>query len=112
MIEYIFAFSAIGLAGLFAGKVQEHLKTAYPKLLHVAAYASLGTIIGSFARYIFHYIAGIIFWGQYAPEGQSPALYSLAVNGTAFLTETLTCLVLLWLMIPAYKAVLLNPDKK
>ena len=111
LIEYLFAFAAVGLTGLLAKPVQNTLRSnASPakSLLLV----DLAAVIGCFARYIFHFIAGIVFWGMYAPESQPAWLYSLSVNGTAFLTETLTCLVVLSLMAPAYKTVILNRDFK
>ncbi len=61
----------------------------------VLAYIILATFIGSFARYFCHFIAGIIFWGQYAPKGQSAVLYSLIVNGSTMLGSFILCTVLL-----------------
>ena len=50
-------------------------------------------------RYFVHYIAGVLFWGQYAPEGTSPWVYSLSVNGTAgagtFLIVMVACILLI-----------------
>ncbi len=61
----------------------------------VLVYIILATFIGSFARYFCHFIAGIIFWGQYAPKGQSAVLYSLIVNGSTMLGSFILCTVLL-----------------
>ncbi len=111
IIEYVFAFAAVGVAGIFSNTVQNQLNAKYPKLINVAMTASVAAALGSLARYIFHFIAGFIFWGQYAPEGQSPVIYSLSVNGLAFITEAVTCIVILWLMIPTYKLTLLNKNR-
>ncbi|MGG7143843.1 energy-coupled thiamine transporter ThiT [Clostridium nigeriense] len=35
-----------------------------------------------FVRFIFHFISGVLFFGQFAPEGWSPVLYSFVVNGS------------------------------
>jgi len=40
----------------------------------------------------------------------SPIWYSLTVNGGAFLSEMATCLLVLWLMIPAAKTIYLNKE--
>src|SRR5699024_10661847 len=45
----------------------------------------LAVFISVFAKYFCHFIAGIIFWGSYAPKGMSPVLYSLFVDGGSFL---------------------------
>ena len=45
----------------------------------------LAVFIAVFAKYFCHFVAGIIFWGSYAPKGMSPVLYSLFVNGGSFL---------------------------
>lgn len=104
-IEYFIAFAFIGFAGLFYRPIQKALLTSNENNLEqsslgsrkdkpsskqnegkkVLAYIILATFIGSFARYFCHFIAGIIFWGQYAPKGQSAVLYSLIVNGSTMI---------------------------
>ena len=61
-------------------------------------YIIIATFVGSFARYFCHFIAGIIFWGQYAPKGQSAVLYSLIVNGSTMIGSFILCTVLLILL--------------
>ena len=65
-----------------------------------AGIALAGTaLLGVGVRYFVHYIAGVLFWGQYAPEGTSPWVYSLSVNGTAgagtFLVVMVACILLI-----------------
>ncbi|MCU5684464.1 energy-coupled thiamine transporter ThiT [Bacillus wiedmannii] len=114
-IEYFIAFAFIGFAGLFYRPIQKALLTSNENNLEqsslgsrkekpsskqnegkkVLAYIILATFSGSFARYFCHFIAGIIFWGQYAPKGQSAVLYSLIVNGSTMLGSFILCTVLL-----------------
>lgn len=114
-IEYFIAFAFIGFAGLFYRPIQKALLTSNENSLEqsnlgsrkdkpsskqnqgkkVLVYIILATFIGSFARYFCHFIAGIIFWGQYAPKGQSAVLYSLIVNGSTMLGSFILCTVLL-----------------
>ncbi|OOZ83311.1 energy-coupled thiamine transporter ThiT [Bacillus cereus] len=114
-IEYFIAFAFIGFAGLFYRPIQKALLTSNENNLEqsslgsrkdkssskqnegkkVLAYIILATFIGSFARYFCHFIAGIIFWGQYAPKGQSAVLYSLIVNGSTMIGSYILCTVLL-----------------
>ncbi|EMA6344806.1 energy-coupled thiamine transporter ThiT [Bacillus cytotoxicus] len=95
-IEYFIAFAFIGFAGLFYRPVQKAIANNQGK--KALLYIILGTFIGSFARYFCHFIAGIIFWGQYAPKGQSAFLYSFIVNGSTMLASFALCTVLLLLL--------------
>ncbi|EJV58628.1 energy-coupled thiamine transporter ThiT [Bacillus wiedmannii] len=96
-IEYFIAFAFIGFAGLFYRPIQKALLTSNEnnERKKVIGYIILATFVGSFARYFCHFIAGIIFFGQYAPKGQSAVLYSLIVNGATMLGSFILCTVLL-----------------
>lgn len=93
LIEYFVAFAFIGFAGLFYKKIQQTLINGGGK--KTIFYIILATFVGSFARYFCHFIAGIIFWGQYAPKGQSAVLYSLIVNGSTMIGSYILCTILL-----------------
>ena len=67
IIEYIFAFALAGLAGIFALQIQEAAKNNHEKNLFL--YVGLATFIAIFAEYFVHFLAGVAFWGQFAPEG-------------------------------------------
>ncbi|MEY8348913.1 energy-coupled thiamine transporter ThiT [Bacillus cereus] len=95
-IEYFIAFAFIGFAGLFYGPIQQSLANNQGK--KAMAYIIFATLIGSFARYFCHFIAGVIFFGKYAPPGQSAVLYSLIVNGSTMLASFALCTVLLLLL--------------
>ncbi|OES43892.1 energy-coupled thiamine transporter ThiT [Domibacillus iocasae] len=90
-IEYFIAFSFVGLAGLLSNRSLS------------ARSIVLAVLIGSIARYFWHFIAGWVYFAEYAPEGMPAALYSLIVNGgTALLTFILCAivLILLWKTAP------------
>ncbi|WP_411170597.1 energy-coupled thiamine transporter ThiT [Clostridium sp. MB05] len=80
LFDYPLPFMAVGLAGYFKDK----------KLL--------GTFFGMFIKFIFHFISGFIFFGQFAPEGWSPALYSLVVNGAVVGGNLIVVLVIIGLL--------------
>ena len=65
IIDYILAFGALGLSGIFADKKD--------KLI----FAYLVSIIG---RFVFAVFSGYVFFGSYAPEGWNPLLYSIWYN--------------------------------
>ncbi|EJS60653.1 energy-coupled thiamine transporter ThiT [Bacillus cereus] len=114
-IEYFIAFAFIGFAGLFYRPIQKALASDNSNAEHSSfgsrkdkpkqnkgkkalVYIIIATFVGSFARYFCHFIAGIIFWGQYAPKGQSAVLYSLIVNGSTMIGSFILCTVLLILL--------------
>ncbi|WEV45011.1 energy-coupled thiamine transporter ThiT [Streptococcaceae bacterium ESL0687] len=87
MVEYILAFVFAGTSGIFRGQLKEN-----PERTVV-----LASIFATFARFFWHFIAGLIFWGQYAWAGWNPFWYSLVVNGSsAILTALVASLVLLF----------------
>lgn len=86
LLDYILAFAALGLAGLSSNNI------------------SLGIILGGFGRFFSSFLSGVIFFGSYAPEGMSPIIYSLMVNGTALGSDALICLLIS--MLPQVRGVI------
>ncbi len=82
--DYILAFGAMGVAGFFYNTKHGMVK---------------GYIAGILGRYFFAVLSGVIFFGQYAPEGMHPLVYSLAYNGSYIGAEAALTLVLI--SIPA-----------
>ncbi len=83
--DYILAFSVLGVAGLFHGK-----KNGYV----------LGTLAGSFARFLVHYVVGATVWAEYMPENffgmtmTTPWVYSALYNGSFMFLNTLVVLII------------------
>lgn len=77
LFDYPLPFMAIGLAGLVS-------KNIY-----------LGVLLGFAGRFLCHFISGLVFFGSYAPEGMSPLIYSLTVNGSLMGAECLICLLVI-----------------
>ena len=42
-----------------------------------------------------HFISGVAFFGSFAPDGVSPMIYSLIVNGPMVGIEGIICIVIL-----------------
>ena len=80
LFDYPLPFMAVGLAGYFKNK----------KLL--------GTFVGMFVRFIFHFISGFLFFGQFAPEGWSPMIYSLVANGLVVGANLIVVLIIIALL--------------
>lgn len=101
--DYLLAFTVLGLAGLFRGK---------PSSLF------LGTILGSFARFLVHYVVGATIWAAYMPEEffgmtmTTPWFYSLLYNGAYMLPSALITLVAAALLYEPMKKYILALDLK
>ena len=81
VLDYVLAFGALGLSGLFAGAKRGLLK---------------GYLVGIFGRYVFTVLSGWIFFAEYAWEGWHPLPYSLVYNGIYIFAEgAITCAVIL-----------------
>ena len=107
-LEYFVAFSLIGISGVVKPALDKAIKQGNKvKSLMVI---TEGILLGSFARYLIHFIAGVIFWGSYTPKGQSPFLYSFIVNSSSFLGETLASLIVFF-ALQRFLGRLLNTEK-
>jgi len=89
--DYIFAFGALGLSGIFSGKKNGML---------------WGYLLGVAGRYFFTFLSGMIFFGSNgAGYNMSAPVYSLVYNGAYLGPEALITVVIL-LMPPVNKALL------
>lgn len=85
LLDYLLAFTPLGLAGLFKGKAWG----IFP-----------GTVLGCAARFVIHYISGVTIYRIYAPTEvlgtvfDNPELYSLVYNGSYMLPNTVLALVI------------------
>ena len=99
--DYLLAFGVLGLAGLFRGK---------PSSLF------LGTALGSFARFLVHYVVGATLWAAYMPETffgltmTSPWFYSLLYNAAYMLPNALITLLAAALLFKPLRRFLLGQD--
>ncbi len=81
-LDYPLAVGALAFAGIFRNK----------KFGIIGGY-----LFGAFCRYICSFLSGVIFFGEYAPEGFNPFTWSLFYNLTYIGTEAaLTIIVLLF----------------
>lgn len=106
ILEYFVAFAMIGFAGVLSSRMQASFRADEDNRGQQIGIAVGATIIGSFLRYVIHFIAGVWFWGHFAPEGQSPYLYSFLINGGAFLSETIACVIIMILLARFYRSLI------
>jgi thiamine transporter len=86
IVDYVLAFGALGLSGIFAKSKNGLVK---------------GYLVGVLGRYFFAVISGALFFGEYAWDGWAPIPYSLAYNGAYIGAEMALTLVVL--AIPAVR---------
>lgn len=83
VLDYPIAFGLLGLAGL--GFSRDMGQSNFQQRLRVA----LGIMLGNAMRLAAHFISGMVFFGEYAPEGQPVWLYSLGYNASYIVPETI-----------------------
>ena len=81
LADYLVAFSALGLGGLFKNKIKNNVLAI-----------SLGSALATLIRFICHFISGVTVWKEYA-EGAPVVEYSLKYNGGYMLPELIITLV-------------------
>ncbi len=95
LTDYIFAFGALGLSGLFSGKKNGMV---------------WGYLVGVLGRYFFSFLSGMIFFGSYASSYNMTApVYSLLYNGSYLGTEAAITIAIL--LLPPVKQGLLKIKK-
>lgn len=81
LVDYILAFGALGLAGIFHNSKHGLIK---------------GYIVAVLGRYFFSFLSGWIFFGMYAPDNfPNAVVYSLAYNGSYLGAEALITLIVI-----------------
>ncbi|OWZ84431.1 energy-coupled thiamine transporter ThiT [Natranaerobius trueperi] len=85
LLDYPVAFASLGLAGIFASWVNKS-DNKVPPIVY-------GILVGTLARFVAHFTSGLVFFGEYAPEGQSEFMYSLIYNTTFLAPEGLITMI-------------------
>ncbi|MBE6724658.1 MAG: energy-coupled thiamine transporter ThiT [Ruminococcaceae bacterium] len=88
LLDYVLAFTAFGLADLFAKPFGKRRLIGY----------GVGAVCVNLLRFVCSFLSGWIIWGSYAPEGQAPWLYSLLYNGGYMLPNAILCAVVIVLL--------------
>ena len=99
--DYLVAFTVLGLAGLFRFKKSSIF---------------IGTVVGSVARFLVHYVVGATVWAMYMPETffgmtmTTPWFYSLLYNGFYMVIDMVLCLVVFAILFRPMEKYLLAKD--
>lgn len=99
LLDYILAFTVLGLAGIFRGKIKNN-----------GIAFTLGVIVSGLLRYLCSFLSGWILWGAYADANFSPmlggmsgntlaAFYSLLYNGSYMIPEIIITAIVGFLIV-------------
>ncbi|OEH86429.1 energy-coupled thiamine transporter ThiT [Desulfuribacillus stibiiarsenatis] len=95
VLDYPFAYTVLGFASAFS--LQKADKAGVSPFWMIA-----GILLAATLRFISHFISGIIWFGEYAPEGMPVALYSFLYNISYLLPEVLITMVVVVLVARYY----------
>ncbi|MDQ3588857.1 MAG: energy-coupled thiamine transporter ThiT [Actinomycetota bacterium] len=86
LLDYPLAFGALGLAGFFQPTVRG---------------AIVGTVVAVLARFICHFISGVVFFASYAPEGWNVYIYSAAYNAAYLIPSLIVAVIVVSVLLRA-----------
>lgn len=109
MLDYIFAYTVVGLAGAFSG-LYKNSKTLGLKVVWII----VGCFVGGMLKYVSHVIAGVAYWlgngeGTFLGVADNSALFSWVYNG-AYCIPNIIISILVMVLIAKVYPVLLNPE--
>ncbi|HHU92774.1 MAG TPA: energy-coupled thiamine transporter ThiT [Halanaerobiaceae bacterium] len=82
LLDYPLAYMLVGIAGFFSVRASDEVDRLYLRILP-------GVLLAGFGRFLAHLLTGVIFFSEYAPEGQNVWLYSTIYNGSYILPSIL-----------------------
>ena len=94
LFDYPLAFGVLGLAGFFRPTVRG---------------AILGTVVAVLARFLCHFVSGVVFFASYAPEGWNLYLYSAAYNAAYLIPSLAVALIAVVVLLRALEAAQPSP---
>jgi thiamine transporter len=103
-LDYPLAFAGLGLAGFVP--VGE-LRGGRSVIRLTAAVAA-----GTGARFVCHFLSGLLFFAEYAPAWESPWLYSITYNLLYLLPSAVVTAAVLWPLLRAYDVAFPDPGHR
>lgn len=96
IIEYTITYASIGLAGVFSNEILTAIRANDAKKAQL--YIVVASFAGAIGRWFWHFIAGWIFWGDYALWGMSAMTFSLVMNALSMLASAFVAISVLLLI--------------
>jgi thiamine transporter len=110
LLDYPLAFAAVGLAGLvpvrtdIANDVEEHHRSWFDGAARAIVALVPAVLLGTGARFFFHFLSGLIYFASYAPSWEAPWLYAITYNLLYLVPEAVITAIVLWPLLRAYDA--------
>ncbi|WP_088103227.1 energy-coupled thiamine transporter ThiT [Halalkalibacter urbisdiaboli] len=102
ILDYPLPYMLLGFAGLFASA-----KGLAPKIGSLIT----GLLVATVLRFFSHYASGVIWFGEYAPDGMNPKVYSVFYNLSYLIPEMLITLGVLILLARSYPQFFIGSKK-
>ncbi|WP_208558707.1 energy-coupled thiamine transporter ThiT [Marinilactibacillus kalidii] len=109
IIEYTIAFACVGFAGYYSEKIINNIQNN--KLSTAKRYIIIATIIGSVAKWFWHFVAGVFFFSEYAVWGLGPIAFSLIFNGASMISTIVVTVFVLILLFNRASAMFVPKTK-
>lgn len=105
-IEYGFAFTVIGVAGIS----HKPLHKAMVEKKHTLSliYIMAGVFIGTLFRFLAHFYGGIAFWAKYTPKDMDVWYYSLTYNASYMFPSFVLCTAIVFFLFRTQPRALLK----
>lgn len=88
LLDYPFAFGALGLAGIFS-------RLVFKEKIKIFFLIEFNILVGTAGRFFFHFLSGMIFFKSFAPAAMSAVKYVLIYNLSYIVPELLICFVII-----------------
>lgn len=108
LIEYALAFTVLGLAGVVAISLQQAIRDKHTG--RIIRNVVTGVLIGGSARFLMHFLAGIIFFSDAVPTGQPAWLYSLLYNISYMVPSMIICMAATYFLFTKQQQILLRTN--
>lgn len=92
LLDYPVAYAVIGFAGFFIFQQTHSMNKKISLVI-------FGVTLGASLRLLSHFTSGVVWFGEYAPEGTPVAIYSFTYNFSYLAPEVLISLVIIVALI-------------
>ena len=104
-LDYWLAYPVCAVAGLFK-KMVDNNKSVSKKCTWIV----VGCVLGGLAKYLCHYLSGILFWPADLWNVGGANIYSILYNGAYMIPNIIICTLLMVLIIYKYPKFLVAED--
>ena len=94
LLDYPLAFGALGFAGFFPPTVRG---------------AVIGATVAVLARFVCHFLSGVVFFASYAPEGWNSYIYSAVYNGAYLIPSLIIAAIVVVVLLRALEGAQPSP---